>query len=142
MKYLIGIIFWNILWVCCACTDENEIDNGGRTNHCNGIPLTIRTITTDFENFPSSGQHSTRASVNDKHLKTEFVDGDLIGVFAVKNGTIVDDVDNIPLVYSASTGSWNSVENGRILYWYDGVNYVAYYPVSYTHLTLPTKLEV
>lgn len=128
MKYLIGIIFWNILWVCCACTDENEIDNGGRTNHCNGIPLTIRTITTDFENFPSSGQHSTRASVNDKHLKTEFVDGDLIGVFAVKNGTIVDDVDNIPLVYSASTGSWNSVENGRILYWYDGVNYVAYYP--------------
>lgn len=57
----------------------------------------------------------------------EFVDGDSIGVFAIKDGAIMDNIDNAKLVYNMSSGSWNPVGNGT-LYWYDGVSYVAYYP--------------
>ncbi|MBD9093869.1 MAG: hypothetical protein EGQ20_15265 [Bacteroides oleiciplenus] len=128
MKSFIGIIFCSILLFCSSCTDENETDNGRRTDHYNSIPLTIRVITTDFENLPSSGQPSTRTFVKDEHLKTEFTEGDKIGIFAVKNGIIVDNVNNTPLIYNASNGSWNPVENGNVLYWYDGASYIAYYP--------------
>lgn len=128
MKSFIGIIFCSILLFCSSCTDENETDNGRRTNHYNSIPLTIRGIRTDFENFPGSGQPSTRASVKDEHLKTEFAEGDTIGVFAVKNSAIVDNVNNTPLIYNASDRSWNPVENGNTLYRYDEASYIAYYP--------------
>ncbi len=36
------------------------------------------------------------------HLKMEFVDGDSIGVFAIKDGAIMDDIDNAKLVYNRS----------------------------------------
>ena len=46
---------------------------------------------------------------------------------AIKDGAIMDNIDNAKLVYNMSSGSWNPVGNGT-LYWYDGVSYVAYYP--------------
>lgn len=55
-----------------------------------------------LKNVPGSEKPSTRASVTDEHLKTEFVDGDSIGIFSIKDGTIVDDINNIPLVYNVS----------------------------------------
>lgn len=81
-----------------------------------------------LKNVPGSEKPSTRASVTDEHLKTEFVDGDSIGIFSIKDGTIVDDINNIPLVYNVSNDSWNPVENSKTLYWYDGASYIAYYP--------------
>lgn len=128
MKFFTGIIFWSILLICSACTDENETNNGGRTDRYNGTPLTVRATATEFENFPGSGKPSTRTSVTNEYLKTEFVDGDSIGIFAVKDGIIVDGIDNIPLVYNVSNDSWDPAENSKTLYWYDGVSYVAYYP--------------
>lgn len=95
--------------ICSACTDENETNNGKRTDCYNGTPLTVRATATGFENVPGSEKPSTRASVTDEHLKTEFVDGDSIGIFSIKDGTIVDDINNIPLVYNVSNDSWNSV---------------------------------
>lgn len=128
MKSFTGIIFWSILLICSACTDENETNNGGRTDRYNGTPLTVRATATEFKNFPGSGKPSTRTSVTNEYLKTEFVDGDSIGIFAIKDGTIVDDIDNIPLVYNVSNDRWGPAENSKTLYWYDGVSYVAYYP--------------
>ena len=128
MKFFTGIIFWSILLICSACTDENETNNGGRTDRYNGTPLTVRATATEFENFPGSGKPSTRTSVTNEYLKTEFVDGDSIGIFAVKDGIIVDGIDNIPLVYNVSNDSWDPAENSKTLYWCDGVSYVAYYP--------------
>lgn len=128
MKSFTGIIFWSILLICSACTDENETNNGKRTDCYNGTPLTVRATATGFENVPSSEKPSTRASVTDEHLKTEFVDGDSIGIFSIKDGTIVDDINNIPLVYNLSNDSWSPVENSKTLYWYDGASYIAYYP--------------
>ena len=107
MKSFTGIIFWSILLICSACTDENETNNGKRTDCYNGTPLTVRATATGFENIPGSEKPSTRASVTDEHLKTEFVDGDSIGIFSIKDGTIVDDINNIPLVYNVSNDSWN-----------------------------------
>ena len=78
MKSFTGIIFWSILLICSACTDENETNNGKRTDCYNGTPLTVRATATGFENVPGSEKPSTRASVTDEHLKTEFVDGDSI----------------------------------------------------------------
>ena len=128
MKSFTGIIFWSILLICSACTDENETNNGKRTDCYNGTPLTVLATATGFENISGSEKPSTRASVTDEHLKTEFVDGDSIGIFSIKDGTIVDDINNIPLVYNVSNDSWNPVENSKTLYWYDGASYIAYYP--------------
>lgn len=71
MKSFTGIIFWSILLICSACTDENETNNGKRTDCYNGTPLTVRATATGFENVPGSEKPSTRASVTDEHLKTE-----------------------------------------------------------------------
>lgn len=128
MKPFIGMLFWSILLICSACTDENETVNGVRTDGHDGVPLTIRTIVTDFDNFSGLERSSTRATVKDKHLKTEFVDGDAIGIFAIKNNAIIDNVENTQLIYNASSGSWGPAENGEMLYWYEGVSYIAYYP--------------
>ena len=102
MKSFTCIIFWGILLICNACTDENETNNGVITDLYNGVPLNVQAIITGFENSPGFGKPSTRTFVADEHLKTKFADGDSIGVFAVKGGAIVDGIDNIPLIYNAS----------------------------------------
>ena len=105
----------------------SEANNGGMKECCEGVPFTVRAIVADFEELSNAGKSSTRTSVRDEHFKMEFVDGDSIGVFAIKDGAIMDDIDNAKLVYNRSSGSWNPVGNGT-LYWYDGVSYVVYYP--------------
>ena len=126
-EFFTGIVFLSILLVCSACTDEYEANNGGMKECCEGVPFTVRAIVADFEELSNAGKSSTRTSVRDEHFKMEFVDGDSIGVFAIKDGAIMDNIDNAKLVYNMSSGSWNPVGNGT-LYWYDGVSYVAYYP--------------
>lgn len=128
MKSFTAIIFWSILLACSACTDDNDTDTGKGTDYPDGMPLTVRATTTGFEAPSGSGQPSTRASAADKHLHPEFADNDKIGIFAVKDGAILNDIDNIPLVYKAADNSWNPVEGGKTLYWYSGVNYITYYP--------------
>lgn len=128
MKSFTAIIFWSILLACSACTDDNDTDTGKGTNYPDGIPLTVRTTTIGFEVPSGSGQPSTRASAADKHLHPEFVDNDKIGIFAVKDGVILNDIDNVPFAYKVSDNSWNPIEGGKTLYWYSGVSYIAYYP--------------
>ena len=80
--------------MCSACTDEYEANNGGVKECCEGVPFTVRAIVADFEELSNAGKSSTRTSVRDEHFKMEFVDGDSIGVFAIKDGAIMDNIDS------------------------------------------------
>ena len=44
MKSFTGIIFWSILLICSACTDENETNNGKRTDCYNGQQPGLKTF--------------------------------------------------------------------------------------------------
>lgn len=72
---------------------------------------------------------TSRASMNDATMRTEFEVGDKAGVFAVHDGHIVDGFNNLELTYNAS-GKWQP--NESILYNTDMENYTfyAYYPYN------------
>ena len=81
-----------------------------RSTGCEGVPFTIRAIVADFEELSHAGKSSTRTSVKDEHLKMEFFDGDSIGVFAIKDGAIMDDIDNWFTIGQAAVGiRWEMV---------------------------------
>ena len=69
-----------------------------RSTGCEGVPFTIRAIVADFEELSHAGKSSTRTSAKDEHLKMEFVDGDSIGVFAIKDGAIMDDIEMVHFI--------------------------------------------
>ena len=54
MKFFTGIVFWGILLVCSACTDEYEANNGGMKECCEGVPFTVRAIVADFEELSNA----------------------------------------------------------------------------------------
>ena len=81
---------------------------------------------------PAAGEKpDTRATEND--YTTQFTAGDKIGVFAVKNGAIVDGVNNLCLVATAETDAgdgslvWKT-EGGETPIIPAGAAYYAYYP--------------
>lgn len=127
MKFFIGIIFWSIFLICSVCIDENEINNGKRMDCYNGIFFIVWVIVIGFENVFGFEKFFICVFVIDEYFKIEFVDGDFIGIFFIKDSIIVDDINNILLVYNVLNDSWNLVENSKIFYWYDGVSYIVYY---------------
>lgn len=70
----------------------------------------------------------TRATTDDKY-QTTFTDGDQIGLFAVKNGQIVDNIENVCLQYNATHKVWMPA-GGSLSYSpnLEGAVYHAYYP--------------
>ena len=108
---------------------ENELpgDENTDTNH------TIFAIeVSDGGYAPAAGEKpDTRATEND--YTTQFTAGDKIGVFAVKNGAIVDGVNNLCLVATAETDAgdgslvWKT-EGGETPIIPAGAAYYAYYP--------------
>lgn len=129
-EYLIGISLCAALLIAGGCSNENDIINSGNGNP---IPLTIRATAGSFEEVLETGKSdapATRIPTEDGNT-TIFATGDAIGIFAIKDGAIVDGISNSKLTYSegadGAAGSWNP-EEGTALYWYEGVSYVAYYP--------------
>ncbi len=110
-----------------GCTAEDGTDNGTTGSR---VPLSIRATANGFDGLPDAGQPLTRTPVENGNTTT-FSNGDAIGLFAIKDGAIADDISNVKLTFSAdadgTAGSWNP-DAGTVLYWYEGVNYVAYYP--------------
>ena len=132
MKHsLIGMsLCASLLIFCGGCSNENEIDNAGEASN-NRTVLTIRATASNFDNLPAPEKDAslTRTPTEDG-LETQFAVGDAIGIFAIKDGAIVDGINNTKLTYATETdgtGSW-SPSTGTTLYWYEGVSYVAYYP--------------
>ena len=52
MKSFTGIIFWSILLICSACTDENETNNGKRTDCYNGLLSLFEQQQPGLKTFP------------------------------------------------------------------------------------------
>ncbi|MCD8182859.1 MAG: fimbrillin family protein [Bacteroides sp.] len=94
----------------------------------NPIPLTIRATAEDFGNLPQAEAPLTRVPTEDGNT-TVFRTGDAIGIFALKDGAIVDGINNTKLTYNNASGtdSWET-PTGTALYYYEGVSYIAYYP--------------
>lgn len=99
-----------------ACSEEVELPNAS-------VTLDITATSRTFE--PADGT-ATRASEN--LYKTEFTNGDQIGITVIKEGKIVDGVNNICFTYNASTKKWEADAGSPSLYYYQDVTYLAYYP--------------
>ena len=131
MKHsLIGMsLCASLLIFCGGCSNENGIDNAGEASN-NLTALTIRATASNFDNLPAPEKDAslTRTPTEDG-LETQFAVGDAIGIFAIKDGAIVDGISNTKLTYATgSTGNSWTPPTGITLYWYEGVSYVAYYP--------------
>ena len=132
-EYLTDICLCAALFLAGGCSNENDITNSGNNEDGKTVPLTIRATADNFEEVLETGKSdapATRTPTEDGNT-TIFTTGDAIGIFAIKDGAIVDGISNSKLTYSegadGAAGSWNP-EEGIALYWYEGVSYVAYYP--------------
>ena len=99
-------------WAGCS---QNEEEVPGDV--WNGIVLDV-TDTGMFNNEPST-------RTEDTGFVTTFTQGDQIGLFAVKDGVILDEINNMPFTFNGS--SWS----GKPILYDDrlaGVTFYAYYP--------------
>ncbi|MCD8182861.1 MAG: fimbrillin family protein [Bacteroides sp.] len=119
-----------------GCTEGEEITGGSDT--CNDlVPLMVRATASGFQVLGQDGQPLdaplTRTPTENGNI-TAFNTGDAIGIFAVRNGDIVDEINNVRLVYTQTadgTYRWKpeaETNKGGTLYYYEGTGYVAYYP--------------
>lgn len=99
-----------------ACSEEVELPNAS----------VVLDITATSGTFEPADATVTRASEN--LYMTEFANGDQIGITVIKEGKIVDGVNNICFTYNASTKKWEAAADNPSLYYYQDVTYLAYYP--------------
>lgn len=109
--FQISLLFLSCAALLCGCANDDE-----QILSTDGSTLTVYATA---DGFSSADGVKTRAS--DDGYKTTFTNGDKIGVFAVKNGAIIADCDNVELTYNGT--NWD----GK-LYYYTGAQYFAYYP--------------
>lgn len=120
MKHIyIIVIFLCLFTILHACTCE-------LTDTCEVLDDALLTVVATSEAFKPVEGTATRASEN--FYKTEFINGDQIGITAMKDGKIVDGVNNICFTYNASTANWTAATGSPSLYYYQDVTYLAYYP--------------
>lgn len=97
-------------------TDISTPDNDYRTH------LSINAMKPGF----ASEDADTRATTDENHA-TSFENGDAIGLFAVRGGTVQTDCNNLKLVYDASAGTWKNPDSKNVFY-FEGSDYYAYSP--------------
>lgn len=99
-------------WAGCS-QNEEEVPGNVR----NGIVLNV-TDTGIISNEPST-------RTEDTGFVTTFTQGDQIGLFAVKDGAILDEINNMPFTFNGSSWSGKPIlYDDRLV----GVNFYAYYP--------------
>ena len=97
-------------WVGCS-QNEEEVPGNVR----NGIVLNV-TDTGIISNEPST-------RTEDTGFVTTFTQGDQIGLFAVKDGAILDEINNMPFTFNGSSWSGKPIlYDDRLV----GVNFYAY----------------
>lgn len=109
--FQLSLLFLLCISVLCGCTDNDE-----PVPATDGSTLTVHATA---DGFASADGADTRAS--EDGYTTKFVNGDKIGVFAVKNGQVIEDCKNVPLTYNGT--NWEGTA-----YYYTGAEYFAYYP--------------
>lgn len=126
-QLLIGISFLATLLVGSGCTSE-EVIGGVGSNAAHPVVQTIRATKSDFNNTKQTDVPLTRTATDG--YKTTFKAGDKIGLFAIRNGVIVDNIDNMELTYTVADDGitrWSLPTESNI-YYYEGVTYIAYSP--------------
>lgn len=114
-----------------SCTPEST----DTINTYKDMPLSVTVTANAFT--PAKETTTTRASEN--LYKTEFINGDQIGIIAIKDGKIVDEINNICFTYNASTKKWAAIDGSPLLYYYQDVTYIAYYPYDATTMAGKTS---
>lgn len=119
MKEISKLLHFIFSFICVSalfsCTADESIT---KPTAC----ITIKVETEDF--IP---QAATRVPAEEGY-KTVFKGGEQIGITVVKDGKIVDGINNICFTYDASTVKWTAAEGSPSLYHYQDVTYLAYYP--------------
>ncbi|MBY2903059.1 MULTISPECIES: fimbrillin family protein [Bacteroides] len=123
-KNILNISLFTLLSavVLCGCSNDDELTVAAT----DGTTLTVTARADGFastDGTPQTGTPQTRASEND--YTTTFTNGDQIGVFAVKNGSVITDCKNVQLTYDGAQWSGSTP-----VYKYAGATYFAYYPYS------------
>ena len=119
-----------ILLLFNACTNETELS----------VSLSALTLEAKIGKFLPADNLTTR--VTDEGYSTSFTDGDKIGVTVIKNGKIVDGVNNICFTYNASDNKWIASDADLLLYYYQDVTYLAYYPYSSAMNDITDKQQI
>lgn len=102
-------------FILCNCSNDDEF-----APTTDGTVLNIQATA---QGFLSIDGINTRAK--EEGRTTSFTDGDEIGVFAQKDGSIIEGCKNLKLTYSTKDG-WTD----NTIFYYKGAKYFAYYPYS------------
>ena len=106
----------------CSCSNDDE----PVVTATDGTTLTVIARADGFapaDGTAQTGTPQTRAT--ESGYTTTFVSGDQIGVFAVKDGSVITGCQNMPLTYNGT--SWSG---SAPVYKYAGATYFAYYPYT------------
>ena len=130
------VVLLATLSVVGGCSTES-IDPGVGTDDGTPMPLTICATASSFDEaltVPADRLSSsvTRTPTQDGNTAT-FNTGDAIGIFIVKDGAIIDGVNNMKFTYQAATADvearWTPPAGSQI-YYYAGATYIAYFPYT------------
>lgn len=106
----------------CGCSNDDE----PVVTATDGTTLTVTARADGFastDGTAHTGTPQTRAS--ESGYTTTFVKGDQIGVFAVRDGSVITGCQNMPLTYNGT--SWSG---SAPVYKYADATYFAYYPYT------------
>ena len=133
------VVLLATLSVVGGCSTES-IDPGAGTDDGTPMPLTICATASSFDEALTVPADRLSYSVNptavdptqDGNTAT-FNTGDAIGIFIVKDGAIIDGVNNMKFTYQAATADvearWTPPAGSQI-YYYAGATYIAYFPYT------------
>ena len=119
-----------------GCSTES-IDPSAGTDDGTPMPLTICATASSFDealtvSADRLSSSVTRTPTQDGNTAT-FNTGDAIGIFIVKDGAIIDGVNNMKFTYQAATADvearWTPPAGSQI-YYYAGATYIAYFPYT------------
>ena len=119
-----------------GCSTES-IDPSAGTDDGTPMPLTICATASSFDealtvSADRVSSSVTRTPTQDGNTAT-FNTGDAIGIFIVKDGAIIDGVNNMKFTYQAATADvearWTPPAGSQI-YYYAGATYIAYFPYT------------
>lgn len=106
----------------CGCSNDDE----PVVTATDGTMLTVTARADGFASTDGTAQTDTpHTRASESGYTTTFVKGDQIGVFAVKNGSVITDCKNVPFTYNGT--SWNG---STPVYKYPDATYFAYYPYT------------
>lgn len=114
----ISIFLFVSLMTLVSCTQDENLDRDGNSTQSFQILVSDAGFKTDI---------TTRATENG--YSTKFVNGDAIGIFAVRNGEIVSNINNVRC--AMQNGSWEMETN--IEYKeseFNAMSFYAYYPYN------------